>query len=224
VHCPCRAHTRVWQKWRFSAPQTYLWFIKVWFSASTFVVKIATFAKPETIVVHFRKTAMNKIKTEILILVILWIVSLTTYSFALMNNYVLHTSDYLGLFGLIVVSTISYFRPEKLFGSILILLIFGLLNILSFAYFINLVMSFNFTVFVTPGIQLISLVLLIFLVIKKPERVIKYYRETFGYTEQEREQSRQLAKEDLKQDLRNFQTNKLNRTLQKNWFQKRLQL
>jgi hypothetical protein len=92
-------------------------------------VKIATFAKPETIVVHFRKTAMNKIKTEILILVILWIVSLTTYSFALMNNYVLHTSDYLGLFGLIVVSTISYFRPEKLFGSILILLIFGLLNI-----------------------------------------------------------------------------------------------
>ena len=41
--------TRVWQKWRFSAPQTHLWLIKVWFSASTFVVKIATFAKPETV-------------------------------------------------------------------------------------------------------------------------------------------------------------------------------
>ena len=25
--------TRVWQKWRFSAPQTVLWLIKVWFSA-----------------------------------------------------------------------------------------------------------------------------------------------------------------------------------------------
>jgi hypothetical protein len=25
--------TRVWQKWRFSAPQTHLWLIKVWFSA-----------------------------------------------------------------------------------------------------------------------------------------------------------------------------------------------
>ena len=37
--------TRVWQKWRFSAPQTHFWLIKVWFSASTFVVKIATFAK-----------------------------------------------------------------------------------------------------------------------------------------------------------------------------------
>jgi hypothetical protein len=38
--------TRVWQKWRFRAPQTHLWLIKVWFSVSTFVVKIATFAKP----------------------------------------------------------------------------------------------------------------------------------------------------------------------------------
>jgi len=27
-----------------------LWLIKVWFSASTFVVKIATFAKPETVI------------------------------------------------------------------------------------------------------------------------------------------------------------------------------
>ncbi|MBK7573522.1 MAG: hypothetical protein IPI10_18715 [Bacteroidetes bacterium] len=35
--------TRVWQKWRFYAPQTHLWLIKVWFYASTFVVKIATF-------------------------------------------------------------------------------------------------------------------------------------------------------------------------------------
>jgi hypothetical protein len=41
--------TRVWQKWRFSAPQTVLWLIKVWFSASTFVVKIATFANPENV-------------------------------------------------------------------------------------------------------------------------------------------------------------------------------
>jgi hypothetical protein len=42
-----------WQKWRFSAPQTHLWLIKHWFSASTFVVKIATFAKPENISCDF---------------------------------------------------------------------------------------------------------------------------------------------------------------------------
>ncbi|MBK7797548.1 MAG: hypothetical protein IPJ53_00395 [Saprospiraceae bacterium] len=47
--------TRVWQKWRFYAPQTHLWLIKVWFYASTFVVKIATFAKPETVSTHPKK-------------------------------------------------------------------------------------------------------------------------------------------------------------------------
>jgi hypothetical protein len=49
------ALTRVWQKWRFSAPQTHFWLIKVWFSASTFVAKIATFAKPETVIGHFKR-------------------------------------------------------------------------------------------------------------------------------------------------------------------------
>ena len=37
---------------RFRSPQTHLWLIKVWFSASTFVVKIATFAKPQNVVRH----------------------------------------------------------------------------------------------------------------------------------------------------------------------------
>jgi hypothetical protein len=47
--------TGVWQKWRFSAPQTVWWLIKVWFSASTFVVKIATFAKRQTVMGKFKK-------------------------------------------------------------------------------------------------------------------------------------------------------------------------
>jgi hypothetical protein len=33
-----------------------LWLIKVWFSASTFVVKIATFAKPENVTTNAKKT------------------------------------------------------------------------------------------------------------------------------------------------------------------------
>jgi hypothetical protein len=47
-----------WQKWRFSSPQTHLWLNKVWFSASTFVVKIATFAKPES--VNFKAPKLKK--------------------------------------------------------------------------------------------------------------------------------------------------------------------
>jgi hypothetical protein len=47
--------TVVWQKWRFSAPQTHLWLIKVLFSASTFVVKIATFAKPQNVAFKLKR-------------------------------------------------------------------------------------------------------------------------------------------------------------------------
>jgi hypothetical protein len=50
------AGTRDWQKWLFCAPQTHLWLIKIWFFASSFVVKIATFAKPKTIITNFMKT------------------------------------------------------------------------------------------------------------------------------------------------------------------------
>ena len=53
--------TRVWQKWRFSAPQTHLWLIKVWFSASTFVVKIATFAKPQNVKVDLRSIDKHRL-------------------------------------------------------------------------------------------------------------------------------------------------------------------
>jgi hypothetical protein len=41
--------TAIWQKWQFSAPQTVSWLIKVWFFASTFVMKIATFAKRQNV-------------------------------------------------------------------------------------------------------------------------------------------------------------------------------
>jgi hypothetical protein len=44
--------TRVWQKWRISAPQTNLWLIKVWFSASTFVVKIALSPSPKPLIFY----------------------------------------------------------------------------------------------------------------------------------------------------------------------------
>jgi hypothetical protein len=56
--------TRVWQKWRFSAPQTHLWLNKHWFSASTFVVKIATFAKPQNVIGNKTLTRGDFFKTH----------------------------------------------------------------------------------------------------------------------------------------------------------------
>jgi mannose-6-phosphate isomerase-like protein (cupin superfamily) len=40
-----------------------LWLIKIWFSASTFVVIIATFAKPVTVSGHCNLTSNNEIKS-----------------------------------------------------------------------------------------------------------------------------------------------------------------
>jgi len=37
-----------------------LWLIKVWFSASTFVVNIATFAKPENVICHLKRREKPK--------------------------------------------------------------------------------------------------------------------------------------------------------------------
>jgi hypothetical protein len=58
--------TAVWQKLRFSAPQTHLWLIKVWLSASSFVVKIVTFAKSQTVISHFKVTKNKRFDLNIL--------------------------------------------------------------------------------------------------------------------------------------------------------------
>jgi hypothetical protein len=48
--------TAVWQKWRFCSPPTNLWLIKHLFSALSIVLKIATFAKPQTVIGNFTVT------------------------------------------------------------------------------------------------------------------------------------------------------------------------
>ena len=137
-------------------------------------------------------------KTEYIILTILWIGSITTYSIALADNYILYTSDYLGLIGLTIVSFISYLKPEKALASVVVLLILGSFNLLSFVYFINIVMTFGFSILVTPGIQLISITLLTVLTIKKRDKVSELYRSTFGLTKEEIDQTKLSAKNKFK--------------------------
>lgn len=137
-------------------------------------------------------------KTEIIILAILWAMSLSTYSIALLNDYDLFYSDFLGLVGLTTVTLITYFYSKISFQSVLILLLLGLFNLLSFAYFFNFVMTFNFSKSVTPEIQLISLVLLTFLVVKKRKEVSRLYRDTFLQTEEDKEKAKQRAQNRFK--------------------------
>jgi len=150
---------------------------------------------------------MGKLKkTEIIILVILWTMSLTTYSIALLDNYVLFPSNYLGLVGLTLVSLVAYFKPEKSFESVVLLLILGLFNLFSFAYFLNFV--------VTPGIQLISLVFLGVLVVRKREEARELYKETFGRTKEEKVQSKQNSHDRFKRNFEQLSDEEIESKLQ----------
>lgn len=142
---------------------------------------------------------MEKIKkTEYIILIILWIGMLSTFIYAVLNNYQLFNSDYFGFIGLSVVTIIAFMKPEKTLGGLLILLLLGLFNLVSFVYFINVVFTFRFTIVVSPGIQMTSLILLTILVIKKRDKIGEIYRKTFIKTEEQKEQTRQNQKNRFK--------------------------
>ena len=143
-------------------------------------------------------------KTEFIILLILWFGSLTTYSVALLNGYNLFTSDFLGLAGLSIATAVSIFKPEKSLNSVLILLLFGLFNVLSFVYYFNIIFSFGFSILVTPGIQLISLLLLSVLVVKNKDKVATIYRSIFFRTAEEKEQAKQSAQNQFKRKFVNL--------------------
>lgn len=137
-------------------------------------------------------------KTEIIILLILWMLSLSSNGIALLNDYVLFPSDYLGMVGLFIVSTISFVKPERVLLSVIVLLILGLFNLVSFAYFFNWVFTFGFSVLLTPGLQLISLIALVVLFVSKRSEVAQLYRETIGQTKEEKERVVQYSQNRFK--------------------------
>jgi hypothetical protein len=65
-----------------------LWLIKVWFSASTFVVKIATFAKRQNVTTNARNRQHSKIMTKNVVNIL-----------SLLSNWKNFQSDQVWLFG-----------------------------------------------------------------------------------------------------------------------------
>lgn len=153
-------------------------------------------------------------KTEIIILTVLWSLSLSTYSIALTNNYILYPSDYLGLLGLTIVSLIAYFKPHYSFQGVLILLLVGLFNLISFIYFFNIVMTFGFSVIVSPGIQLISLVLLSVLVIRKRDEVGRFYQLVFAKTQEDNDHSKKISQARFKTKFNQYSDEEIENKLQ----------
>jgi hypothetical protein len=143
---------------------------------------------------------MNQLKkTENLILLLLWILSTSTFTTALLNNYNLFNSDYIGITGLLIVTTIFIFKPDKKIEALLFLLTIGTFNLASFVYFFNLVFTFGFGTFVSPGIQILSLVFLTILVLKRKSQVTKIVRYFFGTTEGDKQQAFEQRKSKFKE-------------------------
>ncbi|WP_339755764.1 hypothetical protein [Algoriphagus aquimarinus] len=129
-------------------------------------------------------------KTEIVIIVILWIILITTSLISILNDFVIYTSDYLGLIGLIIVTAIASLRPEKSFKSVFVLLLLGLFNLVSFSFSVRMVFRFGSQDSINLGIQIISFVLLTALLVRKREKLHRFYNEVFMQTEEEKELSR----------------------------------
>ena len=129
-------------------------------------------------------------RPEIIILTVMWLSSLISYSIALAQGYNLFISDYVGLAGLTLVTVIGLLRPAKMLPGLFFLLILGTLNLASFIYFVNGVFSFGFMGAVTPGIQLYSLLLIITLIVIRKREIKAVYRKYLGTTEEDKESSK----------------------------------
>lgn len=122
---------------------------------------------------------------ENLILLLLWTLSASTFTTALLRHYTLYNSDDIGLVGLVMVTTIFILKLQKKTEALLLLLVFGALNLVTFVYFFNFVFKFGFSIFVSPGIQLLSWVCLLILIFRRKDKTIGIVRYLFGETDGE---------------------------------------
>jgi Zn-dependent protease with chaperone function len=133
------------------------------------------------------KSFWEKASVEDVIIVLLWAGMLLSFSIALMTGYSLYVSDAIGFIGLSAVTIIAYLKRSFLLPSLVILLFFGMLNIASFLYFINLTIAFSsFGTGITPGIQLYSLALFFVLALFRRPILIQWLKETAGISNEKR--------------------------------------
>jgi len=105
----------------------------------------------------------------------MWIGALISYPIALYQNYNLLVSDYFGIAALVVLAFVNFIKPSILLKALSIVLLIGSFNLISFVYFINLVMEFGIAGYVSPGIQLISSFLLVILHYRKEEESSSFF-------------------------------------------------
>ncbi len=160
---------------------------------------------------------MEKIKIEDIILSILWAGSAITYSIALVGGYQLFLSDFIGLAGMGVVTTIRLVRPALILNSLLILLFVGMLNVASFVYFFNLVISFGLLgTTITPGIQIYSLGLFWVLILFRRPIVLETLKGLIGSSDSQLLSERDQRIKNFKQRFSNLSNAEIEKRLNLN--------
>jgi len=139
---------------------------------------------------------------ENVILFVMWFCSLSTYSIALLNNYKLFLSDYFGLTGLFAATLVSILRPKLLFICLILLLTFGLFDIVSFVYFLNFIIGFGQPSGEQLNIQLFSLLLLAPLILPALFKSNKLLKSWFGKSKEDKERAQEGMKEYFKDKFR----------------------
>lgn len=132
----------------------------------------------------FKKLSNTSIET--LFILFMWLSALSTFSYALLTNYLLNYSDILGLVSLVVLSLINTWKKEYTFYFLLGVLFIGMLNLFSFVYFFNYFIAFSSIVIqITPGIQIYSLVLFFTLITLRRQKIRHVIRLLSGTTEED---------------------------------------
>lgn len=158
---------------------------------------------------------MNRLKqTENILLILLWALALSTFTVAVLNNYSLFISDYIGLAGLAIVTGVFIYSPDKKTKSLFFLLIPGVFNLASFIYFYNVVFTFGFGTFLSPGVQLLSLGCMAVLVLKRQRKVADMLNNMFGKTEEDIQSAIEQRKEYFRVKFSNLSDSEIDVRLQ----------
>ncbi len=142
--------------------------------------------------------AHNFPSIEQIIIIILWLLSGFTYIIAISNSYRLFLSDWLGLTGLCLTTILVVFKSKYITTGLLFLLLLGSFNIISFVYFINIVITFGIDGLITLGVQPLSLILLFFLTYKRGDFIADKLRNFYKTPQTEKKASFERIKKSFK--------------------------
>ncbi|MBR9859415.1 hypothetical protein GYB22_01420 [bacterium] len=124
---------------------------------------------------------------EKIILLILWVLCAISFTLTTFKGYSFELANWLGLAGLVLSLVLFYFFPQKKFEIMFGLLCIGSLNIFSFSNFFFGGFTFRIGKLMSPGIQFISFVLLLILILNRREDFRLMLSKIIGTSEDDQE-------------------------------------